>query len=402
MPFQQLTVEFQVLGELDGTTPAPRISLDPTDPDYVRPDERGILVVEIDGNLGLIDPDLSGGRSSRGPRCVPWVYIDSPGAGDAFAQFAVLDALPGNGLSTPFPQKQGPFTSGLKEFYSESPVCVPMGSLLGVIGYPETLGRKIVRVNIVGSSDIEEQALIDQACCCLQAACDPQSGTAPVIQSVLPVTLSPGEGQTVTITGINLGEIVGVEGVPPAVTLDIAPLVWALVGANPDGTGEVYFGEILDGQATLEEVSVTFDLTGATEGTYTLVGYFADEPSCNTTAAALVEGGFPIQITVGDAPGDCPTIDSVSGAVNVGTGTVGNVLVVFGTNLDGVTLGQVALVPQGVGPAPLNITNVQINLDGNLEVTYDAGFVTGLFDLQIAVPDCPTAIETGAVTIISA
>ena len=50
VPFEDLTIEYHVLGALDGTTLAPDIDLDPASPGYNEPDERGIHIVEVPGN----------------------------------------------------------------------------------------------------------------------------------------------------------------------------------------------------------------------------------------------------------------------------------------------------------------------------------------------------------------
>lgn len=395
MAYQQITVEFQVNGELDGTTPAPRISLDASDPDYVRPDERGIIVVPIQGNLGVIDPDLSGGRSSRGPRCIPWVWIDSPVPGDLFAQVATLDALPDQGLLIPFPQRQKTFTGGLPEFFTDSPIPVPMGSVLGILGYPATVTPKIVRFTVLGTSDIEEQALIDQACCCLQTSCELQN--LPLIQGVDPFLVEAGPDQVLTITGLNLGQIVGFEGTPPEVVFQIQSLNWVLI--EQGGDGAVYHG-VVNPQEEPSTAVVNFNLTGAADGNYLLVGFDPDDPVCNTMSGVFQLGGFPPVVGVGDPPELCPAVTSVEGDTTPGAGTTGNVIVVGGTGLTSVTVANLTLVSNGLPQPNLVITDAQINGDGDLEVTFNTGVLGGGFNLVVSgVNECPTVEFFGAVFV---
>ena len=391
MAFQQLTVEFQVFGALDGSTPAPKISRDPTSPDYIVPDARGIIVVPVQGNLGLIDLDLSGGTATRGPRCIPWLYLDSPVPGEAFSTFGVLDANPGPGVPVPQPQSTGPVTGGIPEFYSESPVCVAMGSVFGVFGYPATIQPKLLRINIVGGQDSEEQALIDQACCCLKSTCSPENGNSPVITAISG-TLSAAPDQVLTVDGANLGTILTLTDLGVV----IEPLRWLLIEQPVDGLEAQVFEGTVTSQATLEQSTVTFNLSAARNGLYWLVGYDPDDAGCNTAASASTQGSFLPFVPLGQLPGQCPSSSQVTGQTVVNQGANGRTATVEGVGFQD---GDNIVITADLGLGTLTVTDVTFVESTEINFTYNADGSPGLYTVQVERIGCPSASLPGAIQV---
>lgn len=270
VPFADLTIEYHVLGELDGTTLAPDVDLDPASPTYNEPDARGIHVVQVPGNLGLIDPDGIG-PAVQGDRCLPWVYLDSPVAGAIDSLFAVLDNVDrDNGVVVPAIQRVRFLTFGVPVFYASSPTRIPQGSVLGVLGYPAGGGTKIVRINIVAPESAAEYAAILAACCCAETTCpDP-----PILESQDPVG-SQDTGQVVTFeyTGQNL---IRPSGAPPN--------FFYVQVENPvpePATGGFVQGTVTAFSATT--ATVDFDLPlSLPPGGYQIIAVDPEDPSCNS------------------------------------------------------------------------------------------------------------------------
>jgi len=390
-----MTVEFVVEGELDGETPAPVVSIDPDSDDYVAPDDRGIRVVRVEGNLGLIDPDFNG-LGAQGDRCVPWVYLDTGGlAGEPDSQFAVVDVQEEEGVATPIPQVPQRFlTGGMSTFFSQKPTSIPQGSSLAIYGYPAG-SDKIVRVNVVAPSTALEEAKIKEACCCSNFPCITPG--EPVITSVTPNSYPLDGESTATIEGEWL--------------YTASP-----TGNSPDGDGNAFTlfpydfmwvseetGDTLPTETTGFRTSpfggdtvieVTFTPTpGFEAGIYRLVGFDPYDPDCNTAGQ-----DDPVFGVFTNEPIVCPDVTAVDGATGtVGPGS-GYILELSGTNLgtnDSGPLFTATLFSQFPVPSQLPITDISITVDDvGAEITYNVGFTQGSYTLTIIPlnPACPPIV----------
>lgn len=380
-PFLQVTIEYRVLGELDGLTPAPNVSLDPDSPDFVPQDERGIRVVNVEGNLGLIDPDLNGG-GTQGSRCIPWVYLDTNGVVGAMdSQFGVVDVVPEPGIMVPSGQISPRFaTGGLPDFFSRKPTIVPQGSALGIFGYPAGGAEKIVRLNIVAPDDPLEWADIQHACCCADFPCPEPPPTVSTI------SINQYEvGQTVEfdITGTALGV-----GTPES----FVPLNYAFVDAD---TGGMIPAELV-AQTTLTEARLRISSQNAPAGTYTLLARDPFEPDCSNVGQET-----PVSIQVTEAPMTCPTAASVAGDTQVVSASQNNVVVITGTNFGTGNNPNVDAVTISNGGGMLTVNSFTVVNDTELSVNFDADNTPGLYNIDI-VPvnaQCPDVQLANAIEV---
>jgi hypothetical protein len=383
VPFQQVTIEYRVVGELDGTTLAPNVVLDPNSEGYNEPDIRGIHVVDVPGNLGLIDPDLIG-SAAQGDRCIPWFYIDTNGVGGApDATIAVVDNVDrGDGIVVPVAQYIRFDTGGVPVFYSDRSTYVPQGSALSIAGY-DGGSVKLVRLNIVAPHDALEFANMLEACCCSAVVCE----DPPEIDGLdEPLMFSPGTTD-VTFNSDDLVE----EDSPPS--------IWLVQESDstkdPDSGGSVP-GIYL---SNVPGVSVTFRfdvLTGETPGNYAPVWLDPQDPSCNNA------GQDPDPPTIVIWPEDCPVLDDpMPGAPNILVDGGGDqAFTVSGQNFAGPTVSEIRLVHQETG---VEIAGVTFVTDSDIQLTVTASpDATGFYDM-IMVPigaGCPTQKVIHVVTAI--
>jgi hypothetical protein len=142
---QSITVEYTVTGSLDGTTLAPEVIIDQNDPNRTRFDQGAqIYLPDPVESLGLIDPDLLLG-GSIGPRCIPFLTLDTTETGLAGAALDVVAvrADPGD----VFLQKQIRDLDGVAgPVYIEDNFNVAQGSNLRLSGY--VAGAEPIRVRV--------------------------------------------------------------------------------------------------------------------------------------------------------------------------------------------------------------------------------------------------------------
>jgi hypothetical protein len=408
IPFQQMTVEYIVEGELDGVTPAPPVSIDPTSDDYVAPDDRGIRVVRVPGNLGLIDPDFNG-LGAQGDRCIPWVYLDTDGiAGAPQSGFAVFDVQQEDGFTTPLNQQVPRFSiGGIPTFFSEKPTHIPQGSALGVGFYPAG-GEKIVRINVVAPNTALEEAKIKEACCCANRPCPP---TPPPQITGLGAGFFPTEGESRTeVDGFFL---FGVR--PPTSPTEnpndnTYPYDFYWVGVDTEDTlptETVGYSVNPDGSTVVE---VTFTPTPNFEaGLYRLVGFDPFDPDCNTA-----DEEDPPTAQFDPNPPVCPTVFAIDGDTGfVVGGTSGLAITLGGTNLGTIIGGAsfTASLDRSFPPSPpfppasLPISSVVVTVDEvAATVNFDATFDEGDYTLTLTplTPGCPPIVFTDILFVIVA
>jgi len=154
---QSLTVEYVVSGSLDGTTPAPPIVIDQSADDTTPFDrDEQIYRVEVE-DLGLIDPDLGSG-GSIGPRCIPFLWLDTEALGTPGASVEVVGIV-GDAAKL---QTEVADLAGEAGGYLDDGFMVPQGSAIRLSGFSAGAEPIIVRVSIFipkGCSDFALAAL---------------------------------------------------------------------------------------------------------------------------------------------------------------------------------------------------------------------------------------------------
>lgn len=386
VPFQQVTIEYRVQGELDGLTLAPDVELDPTSPNYSI-DDRDIHVVDVPGNLGIIDPDLIG-PAAQGYRCIPWVYIDAENAGALGSNFSVVDNTP-NSLGVPVPsiQEFRFATLGLPEFYSDRPTCIPQGSALAVAGY-NAAGLKILRLNIVAPQDALEYAGILEACCCSEAGCTnpPDIGDATGPNPAI----TPGESPY-SITGGYVGT-------------EEAPLQYAWVQVTDNMSDPATGGYVPQTSQTFvspTQVDVTFTADADTPpGEYQLVVFDPFDPSCVQDPETRVE----IQVLFW--PDGCPVMDNPQAApITLTLGGGPQNFLISGLSFSIVAVAEINLIHHDTGHV-MKVTSFVVNSTTEIEVTADPNTTPpadplGFYDIQLVPtdPNCPTQLILEAVEV---
>jgi len=208
---QSLTVEYVVSGSLDGNTPAPRIVIDQSDDDATRFDVADqIYRVEVE-NLGLIDPDLGVG-GSIGPRCIPFLWIDTEVVGDAGAAAELV------GIVRDAAKLQSVVAdlAGDAGGYLDDGFMVAQGSAIRLSGFTAGADPIVVRVSI-----LVPESCLDFALAAVARA-DEANATGAPARAILPrldlldggggpaltYKLEVGETNTIVIQGKNLEGLV--------------------------------------------------------------------------------------------------------------------------------------------------------------------------------------------------
>lgn len=159
---QTYTLEFLVSGDLDGATVGPPVTA-PESTD----NPQGLYRFQIDGDLGLIDPDYivpnAGPYGVSGNRAIGWFWIDSPVAGGGSARLEVVDAVDG----TITVQEEIQNLSGLSTYYNNRPFLVPQGSILRLVGFENDTDTPIrVRFHVAYVNDENLTELQQAICAC--------------------------------------------------------------------------------------------------------------------------------------------------------------------------------------------------------------------------------------------
>lgn len=155
---KQWSVEYVVSGMLDGVTTAPAAN-------DAAPNEEGVAVVAA-SNLGIIDPDLFGGRAARGDRQIVWLRIESAVPFPIGFEIWRVDAT----LSPPRQiQRISPASIvGQTIFTTTECLYIPQGQALQIIrGAANPVGLPArVSIGVRGASSADDEARMMSACCC--------------------------------------------------------------------------------------------------------------------------------------------------------------------------------------------------------------------------------------------
>jgi len=159
-----LGLEYVVLRNLDGVTPAPAFGVPPAPDDY---DPETQFISRTVDRLGLIDlTGLPGGSGQLADRLVKWIIILGPNPPFAADNVSVsFDGL--------IVQTDVEIPAGELGIYSRRCILVPQTAQLrlnGMAGFPDD--PIIVRMGVWMPQTRLELAEMYQACCCTGAAVD--------------------------------------------------------------------------------------------------------------------------------------------------------------------------------------------------------------------------------------
>ena len=341
---QTFTLEYIVLGSLDGVTPSPPFSVDPNAEDYLRPGPDQ-LYTQVVQNLGVIDPDFGVG-GSQGNRILAWFWIYGPTPGAPGASVGVVDAQ-GPGLE----QQQLIDLATKTQAYVSAPRLVPQGSRIKVDGLTAAPGQPVVvRFNVLVADTAEDFLTL--------CACDTSGGSpgtlsvsdegSLVASGVTSINFT-GDGVTATPAGPNAVNVAVPGGTSGIDVLDAGtPVVSGATVLNFEGC-LVTPGP---GSATIEPLIVLpwAPLTANTAGTTTLVL----RETQRYDASALAPNALVLEFPAAPADND-----------NLQIKEVGNSFVPVTLDGNGANV---------EGPLTPSAPTVSVGLPRvNLEYQYDAG-----------------------------
>ena len=267
---QTFSLEYIVLGSLDGVTPAPSFSVDPNAENYLRPGPDQ-LYTQVVQNLGVIDPDFGSG-GAQGNRLLTWVWVYGPTPGAPGAEVAVADAQ-----GTELTQQQVIDLAGKTQAYLPRAQLVPQASRIRVSGMSAAPGQPVVvRFNVLVADTVADVLAL---CACASSGGDGPAGGIDVQDDGAPVVTDAGvlnfigagvtatpNGTTADITipgGVNVtkdsGAVLspalqinfigaGVSAVANGTTADVTiPGGAGVTGAVNIGTGEEVFAANVGG-----------------------------------------------------------------------------------------------------------------------------------------------------------
>ena len=173
---QQWTVTYEIAGAIDG------VSLVPSAADFGVVDEEGVIRVQTD-QLGIIDPDLLGGRASMGDRFITLIRIETASPIPIGFAMSVVDAslaVPTLGIIevrriTP------PSVVGQTSYISTECTYVPQGQALRLssIGAPPPGQVHRVTITVRAAVTSDDEARLAAACCCQSDADDGGGSRGP-------------------------------------------------------------------------------------------------------------------------------------------------------------------------------------------------------------------------------
>ena len=161
---QQWTVQYVVTGNLDGDALAPSAQ------EFGVPNEEGTILVPT-GNLGIIDPDLLGGRATMGDRFVNFIRIETAIPMPVGFAMSVVDATrPAQIVETR--RITPPTVVGTTSYISTECVYVPQGQALRLSSMVRPVQGQFHRITIGVRAAVtgDDEARLASACCCQSEA----------------------------------------------------------------------------------------------------------------------------------------------------------------------------------------------------------------------------------------
>lgn len=154
---QQITLQYTTTGRLDGSTPAPTFSLDPTSSDFAgNPSENGVYEFDLGSDpLGVLEVPFYGGVAD-GYRLVSSFWLNGRVAGGAPAALDIYDRN-----SEAFITRIASLNAQ-PTLYREG-ILVPQGTRFVISGFSATATSKVIRYNILVPAVDDDFAALQRA-----------------------------------------------------------------------------------------------------------------------------------------------------------------------------------------------------------------------------------------------
>jgi hypothetical protein len=161
---QQFVVQYNVAGALDFGTTAPSAANAPTN-------EESVHELTVLGNVGVIDPDLLGGRSTRGDRFMVMLRIDAAVAFPLGFRVSIVDAtgsVPSLGEVEELRRISPANLVGQTVFTTTECVTIAQGKALAIGGLPPPPAGQFHRITIEVRAAVsgDDEARLASMCCC--------------------------------------------------------------------------------------------------------------------------------------------------------------------------------------------------------------------------------------------
>lgn len=137
-------------------------------------DEDGVFQIDVDGEVGIIDPDALGAIGGSGDRYMQWIRIEAA-TGNLPLSFNLLRVVDASGLvpslGEPIEVQNLMPTSGRPTFYRSQMVLVPQGCAIqvGIVGASPGLFNR-VKICFYSATSAREDAQLQRAMCCQSGA----------------------------------------------------------------------------------------------------------------------------------------------------------------------------------------------------------------------------------------
>jgi hypothetical protein len=183
-PLQQFVVQWEITGELDGSTLANPLDTEGNVITQSPFGEEQLFIIAQDGNLGLIDPNALGGLAAPGDRWLQWIRVVP--ATPFVPQFSVQvvdadDLVPSLGVVVLEQLVSGTTLIGDTSYYAALMHYVPQGASIRIVGLgaPAPGERHLVTIGFRAGSQAHEEADYQYSRCCLRGGTGAEGPPGP-------------------------------------------------------------------------------------------------------------------------------------------------------------------------------------------------------------------------------
>lgn len=137
-------------------------------------DEDGVFQIDVDGDVGIVDPDALGALGGSGDRYMQWIRVEAA-TGNLQPSFNTLRIVDTSGLvpslGVPLEVWNLVPTSGRPTFYQSQMIFIPQGCALqiGIVGGSPGLFNRL-KICFYSATSAREDAQLQRAMCCQTAA----------------------------------------------------------------------------------------------------------------------------------------------------------------------------------------------------------------------------------------
>lgn len=262
---QTYAIEFQVEGDLDGTTVSPTVDNSPPSGESAQ-DPQNLFRRTVQA-LGLVDPDYlpaqveNDRRGARGNRFISYIWIEGTSVGSALASVDIVDAIEGTSVQ----KNLGTFV-GETKFFREA-IFLPQGSMIRVRGLSGSSASPIkVRLHVQLLEDAQDiaAAFEAQSAVANDQSLDVAKDGAIIVSGATELDFV-GAGVTVTPAGGGTATVDIAGGVAPLQTVTFLDNATEDVVIGPDTNG-YYAVEANISKPTPESSSYRLDFAASSTG----------------------------------------------------------------------------------------------------------------------------------------